>query len=234
MRKIAIFAEGQTEQIFLRTFIPLTLSFECYQLYCDRMNEVPYKYLNTHAEVHFLIVDISNDEKVLSAVKDREQDLFRRGYEKIIALRDMYSKAYRDRAGHRIDERVSEAFIAAHQNEIQKMSYPSKIKMHFGIMEFEAWFLGMWKIFERIDPALSVAYIEENLGFNLSLIDPQTEFFKPADIIDNIMRLVNQRYGKSRDEVESICSNIEQKDLGVALEQGRCRSFKGFYDEITS
>jgi hypothetical protein len=181
--------------------------------------------------VHYLIVDVSNDEKVLSAVKDREEWLIQKGYEIIIALRDMYSQAYCDRAGHAIKDSVTEEFIAAHQNTIQQMSDPSKIKMYFAIMEFEAWFLGMWEIFERIHPALTVTYIEEKLGFNLGVIDPQTEFFKPADVVDAILQLVNQRYKKSRSDIETICSKIELQDAGKAFEHGRCASFKDFLEE---
>lgn len=239
MRKIAIFVEGLTEQIFIRTFIPLILgwenvSFECFQIYSEQMSAVPFLYPNEHAEVHFLIVDVSNDEKVLSAVKDREEWLIQKGYERIIALRDMYSKAYRDRAGRKIIDSVTKEFIAAHQTIIQQMSDPNKIKIYYGIMECEAWFLGMWNIFERIDPILTVAHIEEELGFNLSVIDPQTEFFKPADIVDSIMQLINQRYGKSRSEIEAICSKIKPQDVDNAFEHGRCASFRDFHGEIAN
>ena len=237
MRKIAIFAEGLTEQIFVRYFLPLILgwekvSFECYKLYADNMHPVPFEYPNEYAEVHFLIVNIANDEKVLSAVKDREEKLVQRGYEKIIALRDMYSEAYCDRAGRMINDVVTHDFISAYRKTIQEMSNPSKIKMCFAIMEFEAWFLGMYNIFERLDPALCISYIEEQLGFNLSSIDPQTEFFKPADIVDNILKLVGKRYDKTEHTIESICSKISLNDFPIAFENGRCISFKGFYDEI--
>ncbi|MCK4830402.1 hypothetical protein KA005_82555 [bacterium] len=237
MTKVAIFVEGQSELIFLRYFLPLRLgwekiSFRCVNLYADEMRGSPYEHPNPYAEVHFLIVNVANDEKVLSAVKDREKYLIQHGYEKIIGLRDMYSEEYRKKAGDIINDRIITQFINAFQETIEKMSEPDKVKMCFAIMELEAWFLGVYNIFERLDPVLTVVYIEERLGFNLSVIDPQTEFFKPADRVTDILGLVDRSYQKSKDDIESICSRIREEDFPKAFENGRCISFKNFCDEL--
>ena len=237
MSKVAIFVEGQSELIFLRRFLPLVLgwekiSFRCFKLYGDNVIDARFDYLNEHAEVHFFILNVSGDEKVLSAVKEREKRFIQQGYEKIIGLRDMYSEKYCKRSPRRIDENVTIAFIENTHKEIAKMSEPARIKMHFAIMELEAWFLGMYNIFERLNSALNINYIEENLEFNLSTIDPQTKFFKPADIVDNILELVGLRYKKSEHDVESICSKIDINDFSNAFENGRCISFKNFCDEV--
>ena len=237
MSKVAIFVEGQSELIFIRYCLLLVLgwdkiSFECWELYGNKTKPVRYRYAAKNAEIHFFILDVGNDERVLSVVKEREEVLFQRGYEKIIALRDMYSEKYRKRSPGKIDENVTRAFIENTHKEIAKMSEPARIKIHFAIMELEAWFLGMYNIFERLNSALNINYIEENLGFNLSTIDPQIEFFKPADIVDKILQLVSSQYKKSKDDIESICSKIEMADFSNAFENGRCVSFKNFYDDV--
>jgi len=73
MKKIAIFVEGQGEQIFIRNLLFCgdlvnlsEVSFECIDL---RGNPTPFPYRNPNAEVHFQIVNVGNDEKVLSAIK---------------------------------------------------------------------------------------------------------------------------------------------------------------------
>ena len=218
MSNVAIFVEGQSELIFVRHFLPQVIgwekiSFICFKLYSDRMVPAKYNYMNENAEIHFFIVDVGNDEKVLSAVKEREKSLFESGYEKIIALRDMYSKKYSKRSPRRIDENVTRAFIENAHKTIEEMSEPARIKMHFAIMELEAWFLGMYSIFPKINDRLIVEHIGDKLGFNLSIIDPQTEFFKPTDIVDNILQLVGLRYKKSEHDVESICSKINTNDF---------------------
>lgn len=237
MSRVAIFVEGQSELIFLRHCLPLVLgwdkiSFECWELYANRMNPVSHKHTNKDAETHFWILNVGNDERVLSAVKEREEWLIQKGYEKIIALRDMYSEAYCNRSGGEINDATTADFRKAWQETIQKMSNPDKIKVHAAIMELEAWFLGMYNLFERLNPALNINYIEEKLGFNLNIIDPQTEFFKPADIVDNILQLVRLPYKKSEHDVESICSKIDINDFPTAFANGRCISFKNFYDEL--
>ena len=154
------------------------------------------------------------------------------GFEKIIALRDMYSQNYRRRAGAEINDRVTNQFITEWQRTIQRMSNPSQIKMHISIMELEAWFLGMYNIFERIDSKLTVDYIADKLGFNLKSVDPQKEFFHPKEKLSLVLALADRQYGKSRDEVENICSQITPTDFCNALENGRCGSFRDFYEEI--
>lgn len=100
------------------------------------------------------------------------------------------------------------------------------------IMELEAWFLAMYDIFSRINSRLSVDYIEKELGFNLADIDPQTEFFKPAEEVHRIFQLVGLRYQKSTHDVESICSRINTNDLCNAFKNRRCSSFRDFYQEM--
>ena len=49
MRRIAIFVEGQSEQIFVRALLlkildPASICIECWALRGDNMEAVPYKY----------------------------------------------------------------------------------------------------------------------------------------------------------------------------------------------
>jgi hypothetical protein len=75
-----------------------------------------------------------------------------------------------------INDTITMEFICGFQKTIQKMSAPKKIKMRLAIMELEAWFLGMYGVFGRVDSILRVEYIEKQLGFNLARIDPQKVF----------------------------------------------------------
>lgn len=239
MRRIAIFVEGQSALIFVREMLFLLidnskLSFECWEWHeyelrlCLKLNH----YHSPDPDIHFTIIDSRNDEGVLTALKERERGLLERGFEKIIGLRDMYSENYHKRAGSNINDQVTNAFINEWERVIQEMSEPSKIKIHVSIMELEAWFLGMYSIFERINAKLSVDYILDKLGFDLRSVDPQKEFFHPAVNLGQVLDLVRLKYDKSRDHVEGICSRIKPGDFNEAFENGRCSSFKDFYGEI--
>lgn len=237
MKKIAIFTEGQTELIFLRYFLSIVfgwdkISFRCLRLYAKEVHPAPWDHLNQNAEVDFLIINACSDEKVLSAIKEREKGLIKNGYEKIIGLRDMYSDAYIKRTSSTINNKVTKEFIANYKATIQMMSYPDKIKMYFAIMEIEAWFLGMYNLFKRLDSSLVIRYIKEKLGFDLGIINPQDEFLKPSDIVDNILQLAGRQYKKSESDVERICSIMNKDDFDNAFENGRCDSFKVFFYEV--
>jgi uncharacterized protein YegL len=75
---------------------------------------VPYEYKNPNAEVHFKIINVGNDEKVLDAIEENESQLLKQGFNKIIGLRDMYSKAYRKKSKKVIDNDVTRQFIEAY------------------------------------------------------------------------------------------------------------------------
>ena len=237
MKKVAIFTEGQSEQIFIRHLLLQTIdcskiSFKCLRLYAGKTVPARFDFPNPHAEVSFLIINVGQDEKVLSVIKEREKDLIRKGFERIIGLRDMYSEEYLKRSPNEINNSVIEAFIYVWNSTIQNMSDPYKIIMHIAVMELEAWFLAIYHIFERINSLLSVEYIESELGINLANIDPQTEFFKPSEEVNRIFQLVGLQYKKKEHDVESICSKINNDDISNVFENGRCNKFKDFYEEL--
>ena len=239
MRKVAIFTEGQSEQIFIRHLLLQVMdcskiSFRCLRLYAGRDIPAKYDYLNPNAEIHFLIVNVGQDEKVLSILKEREANLIRKGFDRIVGLRDMYSEEYSKRSNSEINNSVTMSFIDGWNSTIQKMSDPSKIRMHIAIMEIEAWFLAIYHIFERMNSILSVDYIENKLGINLADIDPQTEFFIPSEEVNRIFQLVGLQYKKKEHDIESICSKINNDDLCNAFKNGRCSRLKDFYEELLS
>jgi hypothetical protein len=237
MIRIAIFTEGQSELIFVRTLLLKvidnnTLSFQCIKLHGGREFAVRYNYSSPDPNVHFLIVNAENDNRVLSAIKEREKNLFKKGYHKIIGLRDMYSEDYYKRSPKVIDDKLTQEYIRAAMNIINTMSKPNKIKFCFAIMEIEAWFLSMYDLFSKINDTLSIDYIKTKLDIDLKEIDPQKEFYKPSNKIDKIFKLIGLEYNKSEKDCEKICSIMEITDFDVAIENDRCSTFKDFYGEI--
>ncbi|MDU9047629.1 MAG: DUF4276 family protein [Candidatus Electrothrix sp. Rat3] len=237
MRKIAIFVEGQSEQIFVRNILyhisgNVSFSFECIKIHGGIDRNVPYAVRNHDSQIFFLIINVENDSKVLSFIKEREKALFEKGYNRIIGLRDMYSLEYRKRSKDKIDLNINENFIKAHDKIICSMSSPENINFFFSIMEFEAWLLGMHTIFEKIDDRLSVELIQRKLDILLDQVDPETAFFHPAAVLDKIFNLVDMSYNKKYDDLESITSKIELDDIAKLVNSGGCLSFASFYKNI--
>jgi hypothetical protein len=239
MKKVAVFVEGQGEQVFVRHLLyyllePSKLSFECLRLCSETLEEVPYAYENKQAEVYFLIINTQGDGSVLPAIKKREQGLFRQGFNKIIGLRDMYSQAYSEISPRIIDNNVIQQFIEGAKRSIATMSQPDKIHFHFAIMELEAWWLCMYTLFAKIDKQLTVEFISQKLGYDLSAIDAEKVFFHPASNVTKILNLVGINYNKHLSEVESIISSISFDDIVDVIENDdkRCKSFKKFCDDL--
>lgn len=236
MRKVLIVTEGQTELIFVRNLLRniidnSRLSFECIQLRGNTEKSVHYSYKNPNAEFYFVIVDVGNDESVMSIIKEREQHYCEEGFEKIIGIRDMYSARYRERSSI-ICDKVTQQFIGAHNKVVQGLKNCERIAICFAIMETEAWFISMHTLLNKMNPALTVEYIENRLGFNLRTIDPQGLFFHPSDELRKILQLVGRTYTKSESDVEALTAQVDLYDLEMGTDGGKCDSLKGFLDEI--
>ena len=238
MKKIAIFVEGQGEQIFIRNLLfhlidPSKFSFRCVKLCAGTVRDALYQFQNPNAEIHFQILNVQGDGGVLGAIRELEELLFSKGFTRIIGLRDMYSEAYRKRS-REIDDQVTQEFVDRTNETIAQMSNAERIRLHFSIMELEAWWLSMYNLFSKIDARLTQRFIEEELSYDLSKIDPQKVFFHPAREVEKIFELIGSRYDKSRDDVEKITSKIDVSDISNAAENNRCNSFSKFCEELRS
>jgi len=236
MKKVAIFTEGQGELIFMRRLLPDILgyenvSFECLELYTNRLQDVPYKHTPPNPKIHLQIINAGNDERVLAIILERKDGLVAKGFE-IIGLRDMYSSAYRRRA-HQIDPQVTQTVLSFTQKTISENSNLGEISFFYAIMELEAWLLRLDNLFQKFDPHLTADLIKEKLGYDLTTIDPETTFFHPAANLNEILALVGKRYTKSKDQMEGLLALVEPEDFINLAESGKCNSFKMLFDKVS-
>jgi hypothetical protein len=235
MTKIAVFLEGQTELILFREYLlrkfNWSVDIECRKLHREQFQAAEYDFPFADAAYHFLLVNIGNDQKVLSALLNREKGLIENGYEKIIGLRDMYSKEYRDFSST-INQELNNEFISIQSETLLKRN--SSAKLHFAIMETEAWILGMNQVLEKIDSTLTSSFINGRLGFNLDEIDPEATFFHPAKILNDIYVLTGNTYDKHKGDIEALANLLTCEDYDNLFASDKCNSFKAFYNELNS
>jgi hypothetical protein len=241
MNKTAIFVEGQTELVFVREYLLKSfnyqdISIECYTLFTDvSLNKTEYAFPNSIANNFFQIINVGGDNSVLTRMLNREQYLWNVGFNRILGLRDMYSKNYRELTSKQgqIDESLNKEFIQETYNTLQSRAiYPDKIDFCFAIMEGESWILGFHDCFEKINPLLNSTYINEKLGFDLEKLDPEITFFHPANVVKDIYQLVGENYSKSKGNIEAIMSTLQDEDFINLLNSGKCNSFKDFKNLI--
>jgi hypothetical protein len=237
MIKTVIFVEGQTELIVTREFLLKYFEYNdieivCYRLVTDSNTEkAEYDFQNNAASYHFQIINVGNDKSVLSAILKREKYLVKNEYKKIIGLRDMYSKEYKELSVD-IKENINTRFVEQTNQIISNFNSSIEINFHFAIMEIEAWLLGINNIFEKFDNRLSNKYIENNLSFDLQIVDPEKLFYHPAKEIDKILGLIGIKYNKSKAIIESLINLIGKNEIQELAQSTKCNSFKNFWQDI--
>jgi len=132
MHKLAIFVEGQTELLIVKNLIFLLFDNSVLNIFCikligdaSRYNSLNYSVPQPFIEI--LLVDVGNDERVLTSIKEREKNLFKSGYSKIIGLRDMRSEEYLKKSHNKIIPSVITYFERLVNEELSKLSKPEKI-----------------------------------------------------------------------------------------------------------
>jgi hypothetical protein len=243
MIKTAIFVEGQSELIFTRELLLKYFEYqniwiECYNLLNDQnLNPTEHAFPNTDAEFYFQILNIGNDQKVISSILKREKYLFseNQGFHRIIGLRDMYSKEYKEKVKNSsIDLVINERFIKSHQKTIEEGSlYPEKIFFHFAIMELESWLLSFSSIFERLHKDLNYEKISDTIGVDLRQVNPESSIFHPATLINKILQIIGDAYDKKKGEVNKFLALIGREDIINLLESEKCPSFNSYCESLT-
>jgi Domain of unknown function (DUF4276) len=234
MKKIVVFVEGNTELIFVREYLRKSFEFQDIEIECrkrqyGRFDEVPFSMPNPNAKYHFRIINVGGDKNVLDDIIEDEIKLRNIGYEKIIGLRDMFSEEYKKKVKQpmRIDNDEIQKFIMSANKRIERdTKFPQNIKLHFAIMEIEAWFLGISNLWQR--KGLSSQAIKEKIKVDLSTIDPETTFVHPTEIIKSILKTINESYDKHAGQVESLVGKITKQDFEDLQNSQKCNSFKKF------
>ena len=185
MRRLAIFVEGHTELLFIDRLISEIAEINCIAIQHRKIigggrsgkkprTTVEIRVPSTHANHshYLLIVDCGGDDLVAKRIREEHPDLTRSGYEKVIGIRDVFPKFTKAeipklRQGLRTGIRTSLA----------------PVEFVLSIMEIEAWFLAEHNHFQLIDPAISVAAISQQLGFNPESDDASDRVTPTLDLV---------------------------------------------------
>jgi hypothetical protein len=216
MNRLGIFVEGETEQLFVekltrelagsrRLYIELTRARggvstrrrTAFVKDGDKLVGIDY---------YVLIVDCGGDGGVKSRLVEDYQNLVRKGYQALIALRDVP----RDRAK-----------LARFQAEWPRgiPTDPIAVVCVLAIMEIEAWFLAEHTHFRHINEKLTAELVLERLGFDTTGPNMRGRD-RPAQDLDNAYQLVDERYQKGRAAQRTIhCLDFERLVCELAPEE---------------
>jgi hypothetical protein len=214
MDKLAVFVEGQTEQIFVESLIHEIagrhrVHIDAVQAFGGRNS--PRHFLEVHAtkpephkEYYVLIYDCMGDSKVLSDVREQYAGLASQGYLGIVGVRDVLPQAPADIPTIRSD---FESFLPAS---------PIRPLLVLAVMEIEAWFIAEHTHFGRLHPSLTAAAVSAKLGYEPASHDVQT-IACPTDDLRSVYSLAGLGYAKKRNQVERTVRQLDYAELYLTL-----------------
>ncbi|MFN0203009.1 MAG: hypothetical protein ACKVTZ_15905 [Bacteroidia bacterium] len=157
MKKVIIFVEGKTEQIFVRHYLLTWFGWEvdlrCQKIQNNNLTAAAFDNPRLDSEIHYRIIDVGGDKKVFTEMKKRAKFYWKEGYSKLIGLRDLYSKQYeyilsKGKKRPAIDKYINERIIQKNEEEVQRFltqenKLTDQMQMCFAVMETEAWLLSI-------------------------------------------------------------------------------------------
>jgi len=224
MKKLAIFVEGQTEQIFVAKLLTEIAGKK--NIVIENQTKIKELIfvtigLTTNVEdpkYYVLIRDCKGDTSVKSAILDVCERFANKKYEKILGLRDVHPLSVSD-----IPKLLIGLKFGIPQNLLP-------IHILLAIMEIEAWFLAETSHFSKIDSSLSIDIIKENLGF-----DPVNEDVEsrqnPAQDLHEIYQLVGKFYNKKKKYVQRTVNALDYGEIYLNLKK-KIGSLDKFIEQI--
>jgi hypothetical protein len=154
MKKIAIFVEGQTEQIFISQLVKYlsvnqNISVSILKIQGKqgerRVTQIKAYSTDLAVEYYFLIYDCGGDNQVKGDIVDNLISLQEENFSFVIGLRDLYPETNIIKLRH---------FL---QFDLQKNSIPTHIIL--AVQEVEAWFIAEETHYEKISPKLTIEIV---------------------------------------------------------------------------
>jgi len=209
MKKIALFVEGQTDQIFTEKLIREIIGKHGFSI-------TNYKFLggknsirkplwlttqNTNAdtEYYFVIYDCGGDDRVQSDIRERLDSLWEESFYLVIGIRDVYP-----------------------ETDIEKLKYylyfgisptpNDSVKIILAVNEIEAWFLAEETHYPKISKRISFETANEVAGIDVCK-DNTESIFHPSDALKQIYMKGGTTYDKSKEKVQRTVEALNYENL---------------------
>ena len=222
MRKVAVFVEGLTEQELVVELVSAVVGTRGVNVVLGRQwkgkVEVQPSAIDAALDFLVLVVNCSNDEQVMTQIREQYPNLIASGYTAIIGLRDVYPFAHTDIPAIRAGLSVtlpSGAVIP---------------EVHLAIMEVEAWFLAESTHFSRVHASLTVPFI---VAGGIDVVGTNGDAWgHPAEVLHSIykqagMSYMSPRGQKSKRRIQRTLRALSFEELYITV-RGTIPSFDAF------
>jgi len=216
MDKLAVFVEGQTEQIFVQELIYQIAGHQQVHIDCvtafgggaagDRafLEVQATQRPDPKKKFYVIIYNSVGYERVLSDVRDHYENLASQNFKLIIAIRDVKPQTHADISTIRAD------FI------ILTRLRPIRPLLVLAIMEIEAWLIAEASHFPKIHSTLTPATVTAQLGYDPETFDIEQRL-NPADDLRRVYTSAGRGYNKSRLHAERTVNVLDYGAVYLTL-----------------
>ncbi len=213
MKKLAIFVEGQTEQLFVERLLKdiageRHISIDSTKAHGGKTCPRTFTTINAaglNGERYYaLIYDSSCDSRVVSDILEKYWSLVAEGYTSILGLRDLHPLLLAD---------LGE--VKAAMDRILSTD-PVRSQVIVAVMEIEAWFVAEDSHFAQIDSRLDAACVRRILtdrGEDVAI----ENISQPSKTLNAIYSSASRHYTKDRKKISSIVDRLDTARLYLQL-----------------
>ncbi|HWY88666.1 MAG TPA: hypothetical protein VNX28_18275 [Gemmataceae bacterium] len=183
MNRLAVFVEGYTEVIFVTRLLEEIAGEKHVRIEWRKIQGgtktkrssalVRAAKPDTGQMYYVLVFDCGGDRLVKPRIVEEHANLTRKGYQRIIGLRDVRPDYSHTTMGD---------LLAMLKKYVKTSLIP--VDFILAVLEIEAWFLSETKHFAIIDPAITVSAIKAALGFDPEHDDMQQRLMPAEDLSD--------------------------------------------------
>lgn len=236
-KKISIYVEGQTEQIFLNHILLTWWNFsgiEIKNLKLFSFGHDPTKIqdFSTGEEnvILFLLIDVQGDGSFVSALANRANKQHQDGFE-IIGLRDLLTKDYEQ---FQLHKDPAQAFIDSMRKalKVRECQFPQRIDIFFAVMEIEAWLLSFSTAISKWADVSEDLLKKEIL--NNSCEGEIEKIKSPSKLVKEFSEKAGRKKPKSLGGVISLVKEITREEINDVYISKKVPSFNKFWDKLIS
>jgi hypothetical protein len=211
MKKVAVFVEGQTEQVFAEELVRHIFGHakvDIEQLRFSgkensrRIRTIRSMGITSPAQYLFRIYDCQGggeNSTVKSDIKEQFSCLLGESFSYIVGIRDVYPLPDL--------EKLKSMLSLGLPNE---PSLP--VEIFLAVREIEAWFLADENHYQSIDGSLTVPHINSIVGIDIT-IDSTETIDHPSVVLRQIYQSIGKNYNKKKWEVERTVYNLDYENL---------------------
>lgn len=238
--KYAVYVEGKAEMLFVADILvkysnydPAKVGFLCVNLNSDDFQYVQYPIQGDESSANFYqIVNVNNDNRVVSKLRQDIPNLVKNGYEIIIGLRDVFGNDYDNLCSR--PQVIDRGLIdEMYETQVKQIQYEgADARLHFAIMEYETWMMAL------LDNFIIAKGGNPKDVFETAGVDYYSDFeqtvYHPYNKVQKVYQAIHYTYKKHEGDQYPFLSYLTMADYEALRYSGKCTSFRQFVDSILS